>query len=75
MQIVDCIGTTFKKRQGPNRKFILICMLLIVMQIVPYIGEFSIDYYFVRTVFEWGVTQYSTYSFVVSAASLIGIYC
>ena len=47
-------------------------MLMILMTIIPYIGEMSIDFFYVRTVFEWEVTKYSTYTAVTSAASLVG---
>lgn len=30
------------------------------------------DFVFVRTVFNWGVSQYSTYSFVTSFAAIVG---
>ena len=39
--ISDCIKTTFKKREGPNRKYILICMVMILMNVFVYIDRNS----------------------------------
>ena len=72
MHAWDCIKTTFKKREGPNRKYILIFMLMMAMNIMPFIGESSIAYNYVRTRYEWEVDEYSTYSSIVSASSLVG---
>ena len=72
--ISDCINTTFKKREGPNRKYILICMVMILMNVFVYIGEMVMDYNYVRTRYGWQVAEYSVYSSVISGASLIGTY-
>ena len=72
--ISDCVKTTFKKREGPNRKYILICMAMILMNVFVYIGEMVMDYNVVRTRYGWQVAEYSVYSSVISGASLLGMY-
>ena len=72
LHIWDCLRTTFKARSGPNRKYILIFMMTILFTIVPYVGEYLVDYYFVRQKFQWEITEYSTYTSVVSSAGIIG---
>ena len=70
--ISDCIKTTFKKREGPNRKYILICMGMILMNVFVYIGEMVMDYNVVRTRYGWQVAEFSLYSSIISGATLIG---
>ena len=72
MHVWDCLRTTFKPRAGPNRKYILLFMLTILFTIVPYVGEYLVDYFYVRQKFQWEVTEYSTYTAAVSSAGIIG---
>ena len=72
MHVWDCLRTTFKPRAGPNRKYILLFMMTILFTIVPYVGEYLVDYFYVRQKFQWEVTEYSTYTAVVSSAGIIG---
>jgi hypothetical protein len=39
---------------------------------MPFYGEYSVAYNYVRTRYEWGVDEYSTYGSIVSASSLVG---
>jgi hypothetical protein len=64
--------TTFKKRDGPNRKYIFIFMIMTIFTFMPFYGEYSVAYNYVRTRYEWGVDEYSTYGSIVSASSLVG---
>ena len=70
--ISDCVKTTFKKRAGPNRKYILVCMVMILLNVLVYIGEAVMEYNYVRTRYGWEVTEFSLYSSVCSGAALIG---
>ena len=72
MHVWDCLRTTFKPRAGPNRKYILLFMMTILFTIVPYVGEYLVDYFYVRQKFQWEVTEYSTYTAVVSSAGIVG---
>ena len=69
---IDCFRTTFKKREGPNRKYILMFIAIISLTVMPFAGEGSVAYNYVRTRYEWGYQEYSEYSSIVSACSIIG---
>ena len=71
--IWDCIHTTFKSRPGRNRRYFLILMTLFSVPIFPYCGDYFIDYYYVRTQFSWGFTDYSNYATIVQGAALVGM--
>ena len=47
-------------------------MLMMTITIVPYIGEVTISFLFVRSVFQWDVKEYSQYSSIVSSVALAG---
>ncbi len=72
LHIKDAMVATFKKRPGPNRKFILILLCFVFTSIGPYFGEFAILYLFVRTKFGWRVNEYSRYSGIVSGLGILG---
>lgn len=75
LHIKDAVMATFKKRPGPNRKYIIVLLFCLFVVIGPYFGEYAILYLFVRTKFLWGVSQYSTYSGIVSIMGILGRYC
>jgi hypothetical protein len=66
---------TFKKRPGPNRKYLFILMLIMILQIIPFFGEFTIAFLYVRTRFGWEVAEYSQYSSIVSSVGIVGKMC
>ena len=70
--IKDALTVTFKKRPGPNRKYLFLMMLMMIIYIVPFYGEFTISFLFVRSVFKWDVKEYSQYSSIVSSVSIVG---
>ena len=72
LHVKDCLKVTFKKREGPNRKYIMLFFLITIFTIMPFFGEFSIAYNYVRTRYEWEVDEYSTYSSITSATSIVG---
>ena len=63
---------TFKKRDGPNRKYLFLLIIMMVIQIIPFYGEFTIAFLYVRTRFGWEVDEYSQYSSIVSAIGIVG---
>jgi hypothetical protein len=63
---------TFKKRPGPNRKYLFLLIIMMVIQIIPFYGEFTIAFLYVRTRFGWEVDEYSQYSSIVSAIGIAG---
>ena len=69
---IDCIRTTIKKREGPNRTFVLIFMAMIALTIAPAIGEGAVAYNYVRTRYHWDVEEWSAYNSIMSTISIIG---
>jgi hypothetical protein len=63
---------TIKKRPGPNRKYLFLMMLMMIIYIVPFYGEFTISFLYVRSVFKWEVKEYSQYSSIVSSVGIAG---
>ena len=57
---------------GRNRTYLFILMAMMVLQIVPFFGEFTIAFLYVRTRFKWEVDEYSRYSSIVSAIGIVG---
>jgi hypothetical protein len=47
-------------------------MTMMILQIVPFFGEFTIAYIYVRKRFGWEVDEYSQYSSIVSAIGIVG---
>ena len=52
----------------------LILVLLSVFHVVPFFGEGTISYLYVRTRFGWEVDEYSNYRVADSVTSIVGKY-
>ena len=65
----------FKKRAGPNRKFISLGIVLFCLHIMPMFGEKGLIYIYTKERYNWGVAEYSTYSSITQAVSLTGNFC
>ena len=63
---------TFRKRPGPNRKYLLILITMMIFIVVPFFGEMNISYLYVRTRYGWEVEEYSQFYSIVSTAGIIG---
>ena len=70
--IKDTLKATFKKRKGPNRKYLLVLIAVTVFHYVPFYGEWVNYYNYVRTRYGWEVDEYSIYKTVDSLTSLAG---
>ena len=70
----EAIQVTFRKRKGPNRMFALLTITIFFFQVMPYFGEGAVAYLYVQKRYDWGISEYSTYSTITSIASLIGTY-
>ncbi len=70
--ILDSFKATFKKRPGPNRKYVLILGAITIFTIMPFFGEMTVAYSYVRIRYNWDVKEYSTYSSIVSSVGLVG---
>ena len=64
---------TFRKRNGPNRLFLLLTMSTFLWVVMPWFGEVAVAYFYVQTRYGWKVAEYSQYVTVTSIISLIGI--
>ena len=72
MLVKDSFVATFKPRLGPNRKYIMVMILITMFTILPFSAERSIAFNYVRTRYEWELDKYSQYSSIVSATSIAG---
>ena len=50
---IDCLKTVFKKREGPNRKYILLFITIVTMWIILILGEGGLVPLYMRTKYEW----------------------
>ena len=50
--------TTFKKRPGPTRKFILLLIAVILFDRIVDVGVDANEYNYTRTKFEWEMNEY-----------------
>ena len=51
----------FKKRDNSKRFFLLTYMATMLMFYLPFFGEGSVGYNYVRTRYHWGPVEYSDY--------------
>ena len=47
-------------------------MIMLAFTIMPFIGEGTVAYNYVRTRFEWEYEEYSEYSSITNAISIVG---
>ena len=52
--------------------YLYLLMTMMILQIVPFFGEFTIAFLYVRKRFGWEVDEYSQYSSIVSAIGIVG---
>jgi len=70
--IKDSLMTCFKKRDN-GKRFYLLCYTAVMLTIVlPFFGEFTISYNYVRTRYDWDVVAYSNYRSICSVIDLVG---
>ena len=71
--IKDAFVTTFRKRKGPNRKYIVVLLIIGIFTIAPLIGEeFVIGYAYVLKRYGWLVEENSGYKTIISITELLG---
>ena len=70
--VKDAFMTTFKKRPGPTRQFILLLISMILFDRIVDVGVDANEYNYTRTKFEWEMNEYSQYSSIVISAIIIG---
>ena len=71
LHIWDAFKVTFRRRAGPNRKYIWLMILIHFSTFLPFFGEMTVAFSYVRIRYSWGVDEYSTYSSIVSSSSIV----
>ena len=70
--VVDAVKCLFKKRPNNKRLYLGLTVTLFVIIVIPYIGEASIRYLYVRTRYGWEVEEYSLYRSIDVAIGAVG---
>ena len=70
---LECLKTVFKKRNGPNRKYILIFLAISTLWVICFVGTKDLHQPYVRTKFEWYHPQISKFISISAIISFIGI--
>lgn len=70
--IKDSFMTCFKKRENGKRFFLITYTLVMLTIFLPFFGEFTISYNYVRTRYSWGIVEYSHYRSICSIIDLVG---
>ena len=65
--------TTFRKRPGPIRRYILFLITIILLDRIVDVGIDNNEYNYTRTKFEWVMDDYSQFQSIVISAIIIGI--
>ena len=71
LHIWDSFKVVFRRRAGPNRKYIWLMILIHFSTFLPFFGEMTVAFSYVRIRYSWGVDEYSTYSSIVSSSSIV----
>jgi len=69
----ETLTTFFKKREGNARFYILTLLGVMTFMFLPYIGQSSIAYLFLRLKFGWDLTTYSYFGSLSSVCSSLGL--
>ena len=72
MNLINSIKTTFKRRPGKKRIYILCMILLMFINDLPMDGEKSAEFMYVKRAFQWEVDDTSYYETLRSVGSTIG---
>ena len=59
--VLESLEVTFKPRPGHRRTYLIVMMVTMLMNMMPYIGESAFQIMYVKRLFSWGVTDYSWY--------------
>ena len=71
--VKDSFMTTFRKRPGPIRTYILLLITIILLDRIVDVGIDNNEYNYTRTKFEWVMDDYSQFQSIVISAIIIGI--
>ena len=70
--VLDAFKATFRKRKGPNRKYIMVLIAVSMFTLVPFYGEFAvIGYAYVFTRYKWEVKEFARYSTIMGTIDIV----
>ena len=72
MNLINSIKTTFKRRPGKKRIYVLCMILLMFINDLPIDGEKDAEFMYVKRAFQWEVDDTSYYETLRSVGSTIG---
>jgi len=70
--IKDSVMTYFKKRKYGKRFYLITYTLVMLTIYLPFFGEHTMSYNYVRTRYDWGMVEYSNYRSICSVIDLVG---
>ena len=70
---MDCIRTVFKKRKGPNRKYILLFLVIAILSSLSSSGVKDLFQPYLRTKFEWYHPQITQYTSISAIIAMVGL--
>ena len=70
--IIDSIRTATKPRPNGKRMYLWIYLIVLLSVILPFFGEMTIGFNYVRTRYSWGVDEYSDYRTVTEIIDIVG---
>ena len=72
--VLESCSASFKPRPGHKRTYLLMLMVVMLMNMMPSIGEGAYQYLYVKRLFSWGVSDYSWYKTTASLVSSLAMF-
>ena len=72
--IKDSLSATLKPRPSHRRTYLLIMMTVMLMNMMPFIGESAYQFLYVKRIFSWGVADYSWFRTTASLVSSFSMF-
>ena len=72
--VKDSFVASFKGRPDHKRTYLLIMLSVMLLNMMPSIGERAYQYLFVKRIFAWAVTDYSWYMTVANLVSSLAMF-
>ena len=72
--VKESFAASFKPRPGHKRTYLLTMMMVMLMNMMPYVGESAYQFLYVKRIFSWGVSEYSLYKSTASLVSSVAMF-
>ena len=72
--IKESLQATLKPRSGHKRVYLITMMCVMLMNMMPFIGESAYQFLYVKRIFNWGVSEYSWYKTTASLVASIAMF-